>query len=90
MSEWKPTLPEFKVNKSRSGYEIRTDILNLAKDIAMSEWKAKYAEWEFSIKKDEAAGKVITEINMPPFPGLDTILSTAERLYSFVNSSKEK
>ena len=85
---WKPSLPDFTVNKARSGYEIRSDVLTLAKDLVMNEYQAKYAAWEFSVKKDPTTGEIVTSVNMPAFPGLDTILETAEKMYSFINSKK--
>lgn len=30
-------------------------------------------------------GQLVTTVAMPQFPGLETILETAERMYSFVN-----
>lgn len=75
--------PEIKFNKT--GYEIRTDVLGMAKDLALNEFQAKFGEWEMSVEKDKD-GKVIHKVAMPDFPGLDIILANAEKLYSFVNS----
>jgi len=36
--------PEIKFNKN--GYEIRTDVLEMAKEITLQEYKAKFGEWE--------------------------------------------
>jgi hypothetical protein len=77
-------LPEFKVNASKNGYEIRTEILGMAKDVVQADFNYKIAGWEMSNKRDEK-GNIITTVEMPTFPGLDTILETAERMYSFVN-----
>jgi hypothetical protein len=77
-------LPEFKVNASKNGYEIRTEILGMAKGLITEEYHSKFQGWEISAKRDDK-GSVITTVEMPAFPGLDTILETAERMYSFVN-----
>ena len=81
-----PKLPEFKVNPNKNGYEIRTEILAMAKDVVQTDFNYKFLGWEMSAKRDDA-GKVITTVEMPAFPGLDTILDTAERMYSFVNAN---
>lgn len=77
--------PEIKFNKN--GYEIRTDILGMAKEIALQEFQAKFGEWEMSVEKDKD-GNVVHKVKMPDFPHLDVILENAERLYSFVNKGK--
>ena len=83
-----PKLPEVKFNKN--GYEIRTDILAMAKDMVQSEHSMKYQGWEMTAKRDEKTGQIITTVGMPEFPGLDTILETAEKMYSFVNAGVKK
>jgi hypothetical protein len=78
-------LPEVKFNKN--GYEIRTDILDMAKGLVSEEFHAKFQGWEMSTAKDPSTGKLITTVGMPEFPGLDKVLETAEKMYSFVNQS---
>lgn len=81
-------LPEVKFNKT--GYEIRTDILAMAKDLVAQEYTWKYNGWEMSAKRDEKTGQIVNTVNMPEFPGLDKVLETAEKMYSFVNFSNKK
>jgi len=88
MSFETPKLPEVKFNKN--GYEIRADILALAKDAVQAEYSYKFQGWEMSSAKDEKTGKLITTVGMPEFPGLDKVLETAEKMYSFVNSGVKK
>lgn len=85
--DWAPKLPEFKVNKN--GYEIRSDILAMAKDMVAQEFHYKYMGWEATVEKDKD-GKVVTKVNMPEFPGLDRVLETAEKMYGFVNQANKK
>ena len=85
MSDYTPKLPEVKFNKN--GYEIRTDILSMAKDLVGQEYYAKYMGWEVSAERDEKTGQIVNKVNMPEFPGLDKILETAEKMYGFVNQS---
>ena len=85
MSDYIPKLPEVKFNKN--GYELRTDILAMAKDAVQHEYQMKFQGWELSAKRDEKTGQLVSTVNMPEFPGLDKILETAEKMYGFVNQS---
>jgi hypothetical protein len=80
-----PKMPEVKFNKN--GYEIRTDILAMAKDMVQSEYSMKFHGWEMSAERDEKTGQIVSKVNMPEFPGLEKVLETAEKMYSFVNAS---
>ena len=82
------TLPEVKFNKS--GYEIRTEVLDMAKGLITEEYHSKFQGWELSTKKDEKTGQVITTVGMPEFPGLDKVLEAAEKMYAFVNTGSSK
>ena len=84
----KMQLPEVKFNKS--GYEIRTEILDMAKGLVIEEFHAKFQGWEMSTAKDPNNGKLVTTVGMPVFPGLDKVLETAEKMYNFVNLSSGK
>ena len=83
-----PKLPEVKFNKN--GYEIRTDILAMAKDLVQQDFQVKFQGWEMSAKRDEKTGQIVTTVGMPEFPGLDKVLETAEKMYAFVNSGVKK
>ena len=85
-----PKLPEFKVNQSKNGYEIRTDILGMAKSLVQDDFNAKFHGWEMTAARDEKTGQVVSTVTMPTFPGLDKVLEAAEKMYAFVNSSAKK
>ncbi len=87
MSDNTPKLPEVKFNKN--GYEIRADVLAMAKDIVMQDYNIKVAGWQLTAQKDEKTGQLVTTVAMPEFPGMDKILETAEKMYGFVNQSKK-
>jgi len=87
MSDNLPKMPELKFNKN--GYEIRADILAMAKDMIQSEYSMKFHGWEMSAKRDEKTGQLVSTVNMPEFPGLDKVLETAEKMYAFVNQSTQ-
>jgi hypothetical protein len=80
--------PEVKFNKN--GYEIRTNILDMAKGLVSEEFHAKFQGWEMSAERDEKTGQVVTKVAMPEFPGLDKVLETAEKMYAFVNQGNTR
>lgn len=88
MSEFTPKLPEVKFNKN--GYEIRADILAMAKEHVEQEYHAKFAGWEVSAERDAKTGQIITKVGMPEFPGLEKVLEAAEKFYGFVNAGVKK
>ena len=88
MSFETPKLPEVKFNKN--GYEIRTDILDMAKSLVSEEFHSKFQGWELTTAKDEKTGKLVTTVGMPEFPGLEKVLETAEKMYAFVNQGVAK
>jgi hypothetical protein len=83
-----PKLPEVKFNKN--GYEIRTDILGMAKDLVSNDFHMKWQGWELTAKRDEKTGQIVNTVGMPEFPGLDKVLETAEKMYSFVNAGAKR
>ncbi len=85
MNEFTPKLPEVKFSKN--GYEIRTDILAMAKDLALQDFHMKYSGWEVTAQRDEKTGQIINKVEMPTFPGLEQILENAEKMYAFVNQA---
>jgi hypothetical protein len=79
-----PKLPEVKFNKN--GYELRTDILAMAKDMVQNEYSMKFHGWEMSAERDPKSNQIVSTLKMPEFPGLEQVLSTAEKMYAFVNA----
>jgi hypothetical protein len=83
-----PKTPEIKFNKN--GYEIRTDILGMAKSLVQDDFHAKFQGWELTATRDEKTGQIVSTVAMPTFPGLDKVLETAEKMYGFVNQGTSK
>ena len=81
-----PKLPEVHFN--RNGYEIRTDILGMAKSMVTEDFQVKFAGWQMTAAKDEKTGQFVSSVEMPQFPGLEKVLETAEKMYAFVNQSR--
>jgi hypothetical protein len=88
MTDFTPKLPEVKFNKN--GYEIRTDILAMAKDLVGQDFQVKFQGWEMTATRDEKTGQIVSKVDMPEFPGLDKVLETAEKMYAFVNAGAGK
>lgn len=80
-------MPQVKFNKT--GFEIRTDILAMAKDLVAQDFQVKFAGWEMTAARDTATGQIMTKVDMPEFPGLEKVLETAEKMYAFVNNKKD-
>jgi len=83
-----PKLPEVKFHKN--GYEIRSDILKLAKELVAEEFHFKFNGWEMSTERDQKTGQLVTTVGMPEFPGLEKVIETAEKMYAFVNTGATK
>jgi hypothetical protein len=77
------------MSNNKSAYEIRTDILAMAKDLVGQEFQYKWNNWEMTAERDEKTGQVIPTAIAPIFPGLDEILKTADKMYDFVNHNKK-
>ena len=86
--QFTPKLPEVKFNKN--GYEIRTDILAMAKDLVSQDFHVKFQGWEMTATRDEKTGQIVNKVDMPEFPGLDKVLEAAEKMYAFVNAGAKK
>lgn len=78
------TLPKVQFNKN--GYEIRTQVLDLAKQFTEFEYSQKWIGWEVSTKRDPETGQMSTKVGMPEVPGVDHVLETAEKFYKFINA----
>lgn len=86
-------VPEMKmpeVKFSKNGYELRTEILGMAKSMAEFEYSCKFNGWEQSVQRDEKTGQVVTTVGMPEVPGLEQVLETAQKMYDFVNQGVKK
>ena len=84
----KQYIPQVHFNKN--GYEIRAQVLEMAKDLVQADFAVKFQGWEMTAKRDEKTGQVISEVKMPEFPGVDKVLETAQKFYDFVNQNTSK
>jgi|TARA_B110000444_G_scaffold244809_1_gene264617 hypothetical protein len=79
-----------KINTNKNGYEIRSKILQIAKDQEHFEYNAKFAGWQQSSKLDPDTKEMVTTVEMPVIPGVDSILETANKFYDFVSDTTSK
>jgi len=81
------TLPKVQFNKN--GYEIRTNVLDMAKQFTEFEFHSKWMGYEQTTKRDQETGEIVTKVDMPSVPGVDQVLETAEKFYDFINNTKK-
>ena len=77
-----------KITTNKNGYEIRTKVLEMAKDQAQFDFNAQFSGWEQTIKADPKTNEVVSTVTMPTVPGVDAVLEAAEKFYAFVSPSK--
>lgn len=70
-------------NNTRNGYEIRADLLGLAKQIAEFNYSIKLNEYEQSVRKE--GDQVVTEFKYPSIQAED-IIATAQKFNEFVTN----
>ena len=68
---------------AKNAYEIRSDLLGLAKELADFNYSAKIQEYEYSIKKD--GEQVVQEFKAPTMKAED-IIETAKKFNDFVTN----
>ena len=83
----KDALPKVQFNKN--GYEIRTEVLDMAKAFTEFEYSNKWMGWEVSAKRDEKTGQVLNKVDMPEIPGSKEVLETTEEFYKFVTGTSK-
>ena len=74
------------MSNNKNGYEIRTDILAMAKELVMDEYHSSRSNWEQTAPRD-STGRILESGPVPP--GLDKVLETANLMYDFVNAPKK-
>jgi predicted DNA-binding helix-hairpin-helix protein len=73
-------------SSSKNGYEIRADMLQLAKEIVQFEHNSRVHRIEQLSDRNHRTNQLIVgNVKWPDTPTVDEILSTAQKLYEFVN-----
>ena len=79
-----------KVSFNKNGYEIRTQVLDMAKAFTEFEHSQKWMGWEVTQKRDPNTGEIVSKVDMPDIPGVDQVLETAEKFYNFIQNPVKK
>lgn len=82
----KSMVPQVTFNKN--GYEIRTQVLEIAKDVVHMNYNTRIAQMEIQMEQDKKTGESVTKVTFPPVPGVEQVLEAAQKFYDFVSSGK--
>tara|TARA_B100001094_G_C18191648_1_gene807714 strand:+ start:5405 stop:5665 length:261 start_codon:yes stop_codon:yes gene_type:complete len=80
------THKEKKMVSNKNAYEIRTEILEMAKTFVMDKFANEKANWEQSADRHPESGIILSLKDAPVYPSSKDVLTEAEKLYSFVDS----
>jgi hypothetical protein len=72
------------VNFSKNGYEIRSNVLEMAQTQTWNDYQAKLGQFATIAKEGNT---LVTSVTMPAVPGADVVLKTAQAFYDFVNTN---
>jgi hypothetical protein len=78
------------VNFNKNGYEIRSNVLEMAQNQAWKDYEATVQMGGTRVTKTAGDNTTTTTIEMPDVPGAIEILKTAQAFYDFVNNNKSK
>ena len=78
------TLPKVQFNKN--GYEIRTQVLDMAKQFTEFEYSSKWMGWEQTVSRDKETGHIVLQIEMPHVPGVHQVQEPAEADYQYIKA----
>ena len=73
---------------NKSGYEIRTQVLEMAKDFVENQFQSYWMNWSQKAPRDTNGNISTSAAGMPEPPELNEVLETARRMYNFVETGK--
>lgn len=73
---------------NKSGYEIRAQVLEMAKDFVENRFQSHWINWSQKAPRDTNGNISVTAPGMPEPPELNEVLETARRMYNFVETGK--
>ena len=74
--------------QNKNAYEIRTDILSMAKDLIMDRFHNSTNNWQSSTDRHPETGQILSTTDAPVYPTSQDILAEAKALYAFVDVGK--
>lgn len=82
VEKMKQFVPQVSFNKT--GFEIRTHVLEMAQSQLWQDYNARLGQYSMSVEKDNDA--VVTKIEMPAVPGAEEVIKAADMFYNFVKN----
>lgn len=81
------------MSTNKNAYEIRADILAMAKEFIEFQYSSKWNSWYQEVvnqndHKDDIYLDATEMPGMPEIPSIDDVVYAAEKFYSFVNDRK--
>ena len=73
---------------NKSGYEIRAQVLEMAKDFVENQFQSYWINWSQKVQRDQNGNISTSAAGMPEPPELNEVLETARRMYDFVETGK--
>ena len=73
---------------NKNGYEIRAQVLEMAKDFVENQFQSYWINWSQKAPRDTNGNISVTASDMPEPPELNEVLETARRMYNFVETGK--
>jgi len=80
------TQEKYMVSNNKNAYEIRTEILDMARGFVMDRFHSSMQKWENSTDRHPDDGTILSTVDAPQYPSSNEILAEAKKLYSFVDS----
>lgn len=77
-----------KVSFSKNGYEIRSQVLEMAQNQMWQDYNARWGQFEASLIKE--GSELVGKVTIPTAPGVDQVLEAANKFYDFVNGKTDK
>ena len=73
---------------NKSGYEIRAQVLEMAKNFVENQFQSHWINWSQKAPRDTNGNISASATGMPEPPKLNEVLEIARRMYSFVETGK--
>ncbi len=76
------------IMQNKNAYEIRTEVLAMAKDLITDRFHSVRNNWEQSQDRHPETGQILSIEDAPLYPTSAEILAEAKALYAFVDAGK--
>ena len=76
------------IMQNKNAYEIRTEVLAMAKDLITDRFHSVRNNWEQSQDRHPETGQILSIEDAPLYPTSAEILAEARALYAFVDAGK--